>query len=178
MVVNRKYVIGGSILLKSFSKRVISSFVIAAVLVFSGLSSTTSHAAEKEIEKLNLDFNQAPIFNSQVEEVTEPQYEARLILPPGIKYWVQKAEDAADAAAKIPKKLKKSDDVVDLDKFKDKYGNTPKTKSSGTFKNGEWTIDRDTAGHIGYDGSIKKWKIKKNGNRKGSLNKNGKVIDK
>lgn len=168
----RKYIV------KIVFQRVISSFVIVAVLVFSGLSSSTSHAAEKEIEKLNPDFNQAPVFNSQVEEVTEPQYSARIILPPGIKYWAQKAADAADASAKIPKKLKKSDDVVDLDKCKDKYGSTPKTKSSGVFKNGEWTIDKDTAGHIGYDGSLKKWKIKKNGKRIGSLNKNGKVIDK
>lgn len=152
-------------------KRVIPFLV--AVFLFVSLAPMVSNAAEE----LNSDFNQVPIVNPEAKELTNnQQYETNLILPPGTDTWIMKAA-AEDAAAKIPKKLKKSDDVVDLGKFKDKYGNTPVTKNSGEFKNGEWSIDKDTAGHTGYDGTVKKWKIKKNGNRIGSLNKDGKVID-
>lgn len=60
----------------------------------------------------------------------------------------------------IPKKLRKDGNTVDLGKFKDKNGNTPVNKNSGTFTNGRWSIDKDTAGHGG-----RKWKIKNNGKR-------------
>lgn len=91
-------------------------------------------------------------------------------------YFSEKA--AKEAAAKIPKSLKKSGSstTVDLSKFKDKFGKTPLSRTSGTFKNGKWVITKDSAGHIGYDGTKKAWKIG-NPKRVGSLNKNGKVID-
>ena len=71
----------------------------------------------------------------------------------------------------IPKSLLDSNGYVELGSFKDKYGSTPLTKNSGTFKNGRWTIDKDTAGH-----SERRWKLKKDGQRKASLDKNGKVV--
>lgn len=40
----------------------------------------------------------------------------------------------------IPNSLKKDGNTVGLDKFKDKYGSTPKTKSSGTFTNDKWIV--------------------------------------
>lgn len=46
---------------------------------------------------------------------------------------------------------------VDLGKFKDKHGNTPLNKNSGTFKNGRYEVEKDTAKHGG-----RKWKLKKN----------------
>lgn len=73
----------------------------------------------------------------------------------------------------IPKSLLDSNGYVELGSFKDKYGSTPLTKNSGTFKNGRWTIDKDTAGH-----SERRWKLKKDGQRKASLDKNGKVLSK
>lgn len=99
--------------------------------------------------------------------------------------WIHKsssssAKDRADNAAdKIPNKLKVDDKHVDLDDFVDKYGNTPKDKNSGTFRSKtdkRYTIEKDTAGHTGYDGTTKKWKINYNDKRFGSLNEEGKVI--
>ncbi|KIL48606.1 hypothetical protein KP77_22580 [Jeotgalibacillus alimentarius] len=84
------------------------------------------------------------------------------------------AEKAADT---IPKNLKSSDMKVDLGKFKDKNGNTPKTKTSGTFTNGKWVITKDTAGHTGYNGSKKAWKIG-NPSRKASLDRSGNIVGK
>ena len=79
------------------------------------------------------------------------------------------AKDRADNAAdKVPNKLKVDDKHVDLDDFVDKYGNTPKDKSSGTFRSKtdkRYTIEKDTAGHTGYDGTTKKWKINYNDKR-------------
>lgn len=75
--------------------------------------------------------------------------------------------------ASIPKHLRKDGNTVDLGKFKDKYGNTPLKKSSGTFKNGEWVIEKDTAGHGG-----RKWKIKKGTKRIGSLDGSGNILSK
>ncbi|MCY8590185.1 MULTISPECIES: hypothetical protein [Bacillus] len=111
--------------------------------------------------------------------IVKPAPTKALVLPGvtwSLKYMAKK--DAEAAADSVPKKLKKSHDVVDLKKFKDKKGNTPVTKNSGTFKNGDWSIVKDTAGHIGYDGSKKKWKLYKGKNRKASLNGSGKIIDK
>lgn len=51
------------------------------------------------------------------------------------------------------------------------FGNTPINKNSGTFTNGEWSIDKDVVGHGG-----RKWKIKKNGKVKASLDGNGKIL--
>lgn len=84
------------------------------------------------------------------------------------------AEKAADS---IPSRLKKSRMKVDLSKFRDKNQKTPLDKSSGTFKNGNWVITRDTSGHLGYNGNKKAWKIG-NPNRKASLDKYGNIIDK
>lgn len=84
------------------------------------------------------------------------------------------AEKAADS---IPNSLKKSRMKVDLSKFKDKNGNTPEQKNSGTFTNGKWTITKDITGHIGYNGNRKAWKIG-NPSRKASLDSYGNVIDK
>lgn len=46
-------------------------------------------------------------------------------------------------------------------------------KNSGTFNNGRWSVEKDTAGHGG-----RKWKLKKDGKRVGSLDENGKVLSK
>lgn len=73
----------------------------------------------------------------------------------------------------IPKSLLDSNGKVKLGSFKDKLGNTPLKKASGSFKNGKWSVQKDTAGHGG-----RKWKLKKDGKRKASLDKNGKVLSK
>ncbi|WP_438297456.1 hypothetical protein [Sporosarcina sp. FA15] len=73
--------------------------------------------------------------------------------------------------ATIPKSLRKDGNTVDLGQFKDKHLNTPLNKNSGEFFNGKWSVDKDTGGHGG-----RKWKIKKNGDRKASLDKNGKIL--
>ncbi|MDJ8951220.1 hypothetical protein PTL64_15650 [Clostridium perfringens] len=90
--------------------------------------------------------------------------------------WVynSKKNDAEKASAKIPNSLKKGNGNVDVNKF------TQKVKGKQEWKDPKtgWSIDKDTAGHRGYDGSIKTWKIKnQKGTRIGSLNSNGKVID-
>lgn len=102
-----------------------------------------------------------------------------------VKNWVAaSAENEAENALKeIPNKLKESgsDDTVDLGKFKDKNGRTPNDKNSGEFKStedGRFTVEKDTAGHTGYDGTTKMWKLFKNGKRIASLNKWGKVVGK
>ncbi|KAA0965424.1 hypothetical protein FQ087_03710 [Sporosarcina sp. ANT_H38] len=84
---------------------------------------------------------------------------------------------AKKAAEEIPKSVKSSDMKVDLSKFKDKNGNTPAEKSSGTFTSGKWVITKDISGHIGYNGNKKAWKIG-NPARKASLDKSGNIIDK
>lgn len=87
------------------------------------------------------------------------------------------AEKAAD---KIPNSLKSGDMQVDLDKFKNKYGKTAKnTTSNGPFTNGNWHVEKDIAGHLGYNGEKKAWKLWKKGasDRTASLDKNGNVID-
>ena len=66
-----------------------------------------------------------------------------------------------------------SKDQVDLGRFKDKHGNTPLNKNSGTFKNGRHTIEKDNAGHGG-----RKWKLKKDGKRIASLDSEGNIISK
>ncbi|ELC8368518.1 hypothetical protein QYB79_003049 [Clostridium perfringens] len=73
----------------------------------------------------------------------------------------------------IPNSLKKKNGDVDLGKFKDKNGRTPLNKNSGTFRNGRWSVEKDITGHGG-----RKWKLKKDGARVGSLDGNGKVISK
>lgn len=66
-----------------------------------------------------------------------------------------------------------SKDKVDLGRFKDKHGNTPLNKNSGTFKDGRYTVEKDNAGHGG-----RKWKLKKDGKRIGSLDSEGNIIAK
>ena len=86
-----------------------------------------------------------------------------------------KKNDAEKASSKIPKSLKKSNGNVDTGKF------TQKVKGKQEWKDPKtgWSIEKDTANHRGYDGSIKTWKIKNSkGQRVGSLNSSGKVIDK
>ncbi|MED1947050.1 MULTISPECIES: hypothetical protein [Brevibacillus] len=85
------------------------------------------------------------------------------------------AEDVADS---LPNDIMDDDITVDLGSFKDKHGNTPLTKSSGEFKNGKWTVEKDTAGHLGWNGEKKAWKLKKSGDRKASLDKDGVVLGK
>lgn len=88
-------------------------------------------------------------------------------------------KDADKAADDISDKVKLDDKHVDLEDFVDKKGKTPKDKSSGEFKsrtNKRYTIEKDPAGHLGYDGTTKKWKILKDGQRVGSLNGEGKII--
>jgi len=90
-------------------------------------------------------------------------------------------KDAKDAASKVPNKLKSGDMQVDLGKFKDKNNKTPLNKSSGTFKNGDWEIVKDTSGHTGYNGNPKAWKLNnttKKPPRVASLDKYGNIIDK
>lgn len=90
----------------------------------------------------------------------------------------QKAEEAAKDVSNSVKE-KGSSDTVDLDQFKDKNGNTPRDKNSGKFtsqKDSRYTIEKDTAGHTGYDGTTKEWKLFRSGKRIASLNKNGKII--
>ncbi|CAM3495642.1 hypothetical protein STPL106120_09900 [Streptococcus pluranimalium] len=64
-----------------------------------------------------------------------------------------------------------SKEKVELGTFKDKHGNTPLNKNSGTFKNGRYTVEKDTAQHGG-----RRWKLKKDGRRIGSLDKDGNII--
>ncbi|SDZ68851.1 hypothetical protein SAMN05421736_1414 [Evansella caseinilytica] len=71
----------------------------------------------------------------------------------------------------IPTSLLDGNGKVKLGSFKDKHGNTPLSKTSGTFKNGNLTIQKDTAGHGGR-------KLKKNGKRVASLDGSGKVLSK
>lgn len=86
---------------------------------------------------------------------------------------------AAQAVAdSLPNDIMKDDETVDLGKFKDKNGKTPLTKNSGEFKYGKWTVEKDTAGHIGWNGKPKKWKLKKDGDRKASLDEDGVVLGK
>ena len=90
----------------------------------------------------------------------------------------KKAEDAAKDVSNTVKE-KGSSDTVDLDQFKDKNGKTPKDKSSGKFtsqKDSRYTIEKDTAGHTGYDGTPKEWKLFRSGKRVASLNGNGKIV--
>ncbi|MFJ5766787.1 hypothetical protein ACIP9C_15655 [Lysinibacillus sp. NPDC093210] len=93
-------------------------------------------------------------------------------------YFSKKA--AEKAADKIPNDLKSGDMQVDLGKFKNKHGKTAEqTTSSPPFTNGKWRLEKDTAGHIGYNGEKKAWKVWKKGasERTASLDKNGNVID-
>lgn len=92
-------------------------------------------------------------------------------------------DEAEKAAGKVSKKVKKkgSNDTVDLDQFKDKNGKTPNNKNSGTFVSQEdrrYTIEKDTAGHTGYDGTTKVWKLFLSGERIASLNADGKIVGK
>lgn len=92
-------------------------------------------------------------------------------------------DEAEKAAGRVSKKVKKkgSDDTIDLDQFKDKNGNTPNNKNSGTFVSQEdrrYTIEKDTAGHTGYDGTTKVWKLFLSGERIASLNSAGKIVGK
>ncbi|MED1437093.1 hypothetical protein P4U23_00485 [Aeribacillus composti] len=73
----------------------------------------------------------------------------------------------------IPQSLLDSNGKVKLGSFKDKHGNTPLTNNSGTFKNGKWSVEKDTAGRGG-----RVWKLKKDEKRIASLDKNGKVLSK
>lgn len=90
-----------------------------------------------------------------------------------ISKWFNDPRKVVASKYDIPESLLDSDGKVRLGLFKDKYGNTPLKKKSGTFKKGKWTVEKDNANHGG-----RKWKIKKSGVRKGSLDGNGKVLSK
>lgn len=101
------------------------------------------------------------------------------------KKWLKTSakKEAQDAAKKVSNKVKVkgSKDKVDLGQFKDKNGKTPKNKKSGNFtstKDKRYTIKKDTAGHTGYDGTTKQWKLYLSGKRIASLNSSGKIIGK
>lgn len=101
------------------------------------------------------------------------------------KNWLKNSakQEAQDAAKKVSNKVKVkgSKDKVDLGQFKDKNGKTPKNKNSGNFtstKDKRYTIKKDTAGHTGYDGTMKKWKLYLSGKRIASLNSSGKIVGK
>ncbi|CAI3561641.1 conserved exported hypothetical protein [Clostridium neonatale] len=102
-----------------------------------------------------------------------------------VKVWQASgaAKETENAIEEVPNKLKVKNkkDVVDLGKFKDKNGNTPKTKNSGTFTSTEdsrYTLSKDTSKHLGVDGSTKAWKLNKSGKRVASLNSDGKIVGK
>ena len=91
--------------------------------------------------------------------------------------WVytSKKNDAENASAKIPSSLKNKNGNVNTGKFTQKVRGKQEWKDPKTG----WSIEKDNARHRGYDGSTKVWKIKDiKGRRIGSLNSNGKVIDK
>ena len=94
-------------------------------------------------------------------------------------YFAKKtAEKAAD---KIPNDLKSGDMTVDLGKFKNKNQKTAKETTAGApFNYGsKWYLEKDNAGHVGYNGEKKAWKLWKKGasKRTASLDKKGNVID-
>lgn len=96
-----------------------------------------------------------------------------------IKNWVarSKEQEAENAKNKVPSRLKKKNGNVDLGAFDRKVSGGKAVR----YKNGKtgWQIEKDTTKHRGYDGSVKEWKLlDRSGNRIGSLNGNGKVIDK
>lgn len=79
-------------------------------------------------------------------------------------------KERAEAIKSIPNSLKDADDNVILDKFSEKV----KGKVAYKDPKSGWTIEKDTAGHGG-----RKWKLKdKSGDRKASLDENGKVLGK
>lgn len=99
--------------------------------------------------------------------------------------WLQTSakQEAKDAADSVSNKVKVSgsNDKIDLGQFTDKNGNTPKNKKSGVFtskKDNRYTIEKDTAGHTGYDGTVKAWKLFLSGKRVASLNSAGKIVGK
>lgn len=99
--------------------------------------------------------------------------------------WLQSSakQEAQDAANNVSNKVKVrgSNDKVDLGQFKDKNGKTPQNKNSGTFistKDNRYTIQKDTSGHTGYDGTRKAWKLFLSGKRVASLNSSGKIVGK
>lgn len=99
--------------------------------------------------------------------------------------WIKNSakQEAQDAANSVSNKVKEkgSNDKIDLDQFKDKNGKTPKNKNSGTFrstKDNRYTIEKDTSGHTGYDGTTKSWKLYLSGKRIASLNSYGKIVGK
>jgi len=83
--------------------------------------------------------------------------------------WFSTQQEIKDAQSKIPSRLKDSNGVVDLGKFKqDVKGKTAYKEPGG------WIIDKDTSGH-----KKSKWKLKnKQGKKVASLDKNGKVLGK
>lgn len=101
------------------------------------------------------------------------------------KKWLKTSarKEAEDAAKKVSNKVKVkgSSNRVDLGQFKDKNGKTPKNKKSGSFtstRDKRYTIKKDTAGHTGYDGTMKQWKLYLSGKRIASLNASGKIVGK
>lgn len=88
-----------------------------------------------------------------------------------IKDFFSDSQKVVSSKYNIPKSLLDSDGKVKLGGFKDKNGRTPLNKSGGSFKKGNWSVDKDKSNHGG-----RKWKLKNNGKRKASLDENGKVL--
>ncbi|MBE5109089.1 hypothetical protein IGI01_28805 [Bacillus thuringiensis] len=93
----------------------------------------------------------------------------------GATYWAgswiyTKVQQYLSSSQGVPSSLKKKDGSIDLGKFKDKVKGKTAYKDPKTG----WTIEKDTAGHGG-----RKWKLKdKKGNRKASLDGNGRILSK
>ena len=78
----------------------------------------------------------------------------------------------SDVVKKIPRKLRKNDGYVDIDKFK----NGIKVKGKKAYKEEDgWIIEKDTGKH-GQKGK-EQWKLKdKEGNRVATLGEDGKIL--
>ncbi|MBM7646778.1 putative membrane protein YfhO [Scopulibacillus daqui] len=100
-----------------------------------------------------------------------------LKLPIGIK-WVLAKQKAHKTAKRIPKslKVKGNSHRIDLNKFKDKNGQTPKTESNGTFKYGKWIIVKLITRHLAYNGHRKKWLLRYKSIKKAYLDKHGAIV--
>lgn len=84
-------------------------------------------------------------------------------------YASKKVQKICKIRANIPNRIIDDNGNVDLGKFNQKVKNKTAYKEKGG-----WQIDKDNAGHGG-----RKWKLKaSSGNRKASLDENGKILGK
>lgn len=126
------------------------------------------------------------VFMTGVVIVAGIVYSATSSMARVIDSWVHRAskkDEATQASKNVPQKAKKSHRYVDLTRFKNKYGKTPKKGGQDNkyylTKDKKWHIEKDLDNHYGYDGSVKIWKLfYKDKFRIASLNEFGKIIDK